>query len=167
MVAYFVSPTQIPHFLTHNLGKSELITGLCVSSSALAYGISSMMYPKLHRLLSVKMIYVLGFACMGCGFLCIFYWHNFYSVFLGLFILGCGGGSVIVNNSSCLLAHTPWNHRGKVMGLLSSVTYFGQFVSPLLSQPLVRSFGIVNLFLIAALMLFALSILAIIRSTPQ
>lgn len=166
MTAYFISPTQIPHFLTQNLGKSEMLAGICVSGSALAYGLSSVLYARIRRILSIKMTYIIGFFLMGCGFLCIYIFHSFYSVFFGLFILGCGGGCVIVNNSSSLLMYTPAQHRGKMMGILSSVTFFGQFVSPLISQPLVRNYGVINLFLIGSLTLFTLSIIAMLKASP-
>lgn len=164
MVAYYTSPTQIPHFLTHNLGESTVFVGISISASALAYGFASLLYPKIRKLLSIKAIYVIGFILMSGGFLLIFYLHNIFSVSLGLLFVGSGGGMIIVNNSSCILAKVAKEHIAKAMGILSSVSFFAQFISPILSQPFVRYYGIVNLFGIVACLLFAMSLFALVQS---
>lgn len=127
MITYYTSPTQIPHFITQNLGYSEMSVGFCISASAFAYGASSLFYPRMRNFLSVKCIYIVGFLCMGSGFLLIYLLHNIYAVVLGLLLVGTGGGAVIINNSSFLLSITPKEHIGKAIGILSATTCFGQF----------------------------------------
>lgn len=163
MVAYYTSPTQIPTLIIGYLGKSEMLVGFCVSASAFAYGISSLSYPRLRNFLSVKGIYVAGFIFMGSGFLLIYVFHNIYSVVIGLILIGIGGGAIIVNNSSFLLAVVPKEHIGKTIGILSATVCFGQFVSPFFSQPIVEYYGIVDLFLYVALLLFIVSLLALLK----
>ena len=162
MSLYYTSPTQIPHFLTH-LGESTIFVGISISTSAFAYGFTSLIYPMIRRKLSIKAIYILGFLLMGSGFLLIFLLHNIISISLGLLLVGSGGGMVIVNNSSCLLAMASKQHIAKTMGVLSSVTFFAQFISPFISQPIVRNYGIVNLFGIVALILFATTFIALFK----
>ena len=163
MITYYTSPTQIPIFLKNNLGESEIMVGICVSASALAYGLSSLMYPRIAKLFSMRSIYVIGFALMGFGFLLIFLFHNAICVSLGLLLVGAGGGPIITNNSSLLLTKTHTSNIAKAMGILSSVSFFGQFISPFISQPIVRNYGIINLFLIVALSLFAMMCISIVR----
>ncbi|MCX2717164.1 MFS transporter [Helicobacter sp. MIT 21-1697] len=163
MVAYYTSPTQIPHFIIQNLGKSEMIVGFCICASAFAYGVSSLFYPRIRQFLSLKGIYVVGFMCMGSGFALIFILHNIYAVVLGLLLVGTGGGAMIVNNSSLLLSLVPKQHIAKAIGVLSATACFGQFVSPLFSQPIVNRYGIVHLFLVVALLLFAMSAFALCK----
>ena len=163
MVAYYTSPTQIPHFIVENLGKSEIIVGFCISASAFAYGVSSLFYPRIRQFLSVKDSYVVGFLFMGSGFALIFILHNIYAVVLGLLLVGTGGGAMIVNNSSLLLRKVPKGHIAKAIGILSATACFGQFVSPLFSQPIVHRYGIVHLFLVVALLLFIMAVFALCK----
>ncbi len=161
MAAYYTSPTQIPYFITQYLGKSEILVGFCISASAFAYGLSSLFYPRIRNFLSIGSIYIVGFICMGSGFFLIYILHNIYAVVLGLLIVGIGGGAMIVNNSSFLLAIVPKEHIGKAIGILSATACFGQFISPFFSQPIVQHYGIVALFLWVALVLFAMAFLAL------
>lgn len=167
MAAYYTSPTQIPTLITDNLGKSEMIVGFCISASAFAYGISSLSYPRIRNFLSVKGVYILGFACMGSGFLLIYILHNIYAVVFGLLLVGIGGGAIIVNNSSFLLSIVPKEHIGKAIGILSATACFGQFVSPFFSQPIVHHYGIIDLFLYVALLLFAMSLLSLLNRNKK
>ncbi len=159
MVTYYTSPTQIPHLLTQKLSINEILVGFCISASALAYGLSSLFYPKIRAILSVKLIYIIGFACMGSGFFLIYFAYNFHLIATGLLIVGVGGGAIMVNNSSFLLSITPKQHIAKAMGILSATSFFGQFVSPILSQPIVRQYGISYVFLVSSFILFALSVI--------
>lgn len=159
-VGYYISPTQIPYFITQALGESESLVGISMSASAIAYGIASLGYARIRRALSVRMIYICGFLLMSFGFFVVFILNNFYSVSLGLLLLGIGGGVLVVNNSSSVLAMVPKEHTAKAMGWLSSMIFFGQFISPFFSQPLVRLYGITSLFAIISCVLFIMAILS-------
>lgn len=163
MIAYYTSPTQIPYLITQNLGHSEVLVGFCISASAFAYGTSSLFYPRIRNFLSVKGIYIVGFLCMGSGFLLIYLLHNIYAVVFGLLLVGIGGGAIIVNNSSFLLSIVPKEHIGKAIGILSATACFGQFVSPFFSQPIVQRYGVIDLFLYVALLLYVMSMLSLIK----
>ncbi|WP_245892618.1 MFS transporter [Helicobacter valdiviensis] len=157
MVTYYISPTQIPSFMIYNLEIKEVYVGVGMSASAIFYGLASLSYQRLRKFFSIALIYGVGFLLMGVGFLLIFYFHSFYMVLLALVLFGIGGGPIIVNNISTLIANTNPKHRAKTLGILSAVIYFGQFVSPLLSQPFVREFDITYLFMAAGLFLLCLS----------
>lgn len=163
MSTYYTSPTQIPSLITNYLGKSEMFVGFCISASAFAYGLSSLSYQRLRNFLSVRGVYIFGFAFMGSGFLLIYALHNIYSIVFGLLLVGVGGGAVIVNNSSFLLSIVPKEHVGKAIGILSATTCFGQFVSPFFSQPIVHHYGIIYLFLCVSVILFTMSFLAFLQ----
>lgn len=160
MLAYFTSPTQIPHHLIDNLKVSESLVGICISGAAFAYGISSLFYARYRARLSVRGIYIAGFLIMALGFACISFAPSALGVAFGLVVVGMGGGACIVNNSSYLLANASREHIAKAMGILSAMMYLGQFISPLLSQPIVRSFGAPMLFLIVAAVLCLLALMA-------
>ena len=42
------------------------------------------------------------------------------------------------------------------MGLMSSCMFFGQFASPLITQPFIRAYGLLELFLGLGVVIFAL-----------
>ncbi|RAX59349.1 MFS transporter [Helicobacter monodelphidis] len=163
MASYYVSPTQVPSFITNHLHESPDLIGISMSASSFSYGLSSLAYIKIRKILSAKMIYVYGFLLMGVGFLLMYIFCNIYIIAFALLLTGLGGGPIMVNNSSVLLSDTPQKNRAKAMGILSSLIFFGQFISPILSQPFVRNYGTINLFLVVAFILFVMALLSFIK----
>lgn len=162
MIAYYVAPTQVPQFIIDTLQEGEIFVGICVSASAFSYGISSLFYNRIRKFLSIRSVYIVGFASMGIGFLMIFLFHNLYSSFIGLLIMGAGSGAVFTNNYYYLLLQTPTHKTGRSLGILSAMICLGQFLSPFISQVVVREAGIVSVFLFVAILLFSLSFITFV-----
>ena len=68
-----------------------------------------------------------------------------------------GSGAVFTNNYYYLLLQTPTHKTGRSLGILSAMICLGQFLSPFISQVVVREAGIVSVFLFVAILLFSLS----------
>ena len=62
------------------------------------------------------------------------------------------------NMTFCLTSATPVNMRGKILGVLTASMFLGQFVSPLVSQPLSLAIGLNMTYGVAGI---AMAILAI------
>lgn len=158
MVIYYISPTQIPFFITHHLGKSSNIVGISMSASAIAYGIFSLFYSRVRNIMSINKVYSLCFFLMGTCFILLFIFDNYIIVMISLMFLGAGGGMFIVNNSAYLLKIAPDKQRAKALGFLSSSIFLGQFSSPLISQPIVDKFNQLELFLFFGIFIYICSL---------
>lgn len=156
MATYFVSPTRLPFFITQYLHESPKIVGISMAISALSFGIIALFYERIRIYLSIKQVYLIALAAMGSAFLLFFVFHTYMVVLLGLILLGCGGGLIIVNNNSYLFSIAKPHHRGKAMGFMSSFMFLGQFASPLITQPFIRLYGLLELFLGLGITIFVL-----------
>lgn len=157
MFVYFIVPTQVPYYIVDHLGLNSKLVGISMSVSALAYGVFSLAYKDLARYLSYSAFYKIALIAMGASFLSLFFFHSFAMVIIALAALGGTGGILLVNNSSLLFARCPAKARGKAYGFMASCLFFGQFVSPLLTQPLVSSIGLIEMFLLLAIILFVVA----------
>ena len=78
---------------------------------------------------------------------------------LGLVIAGIGGGIAMPNYGAWLLARTTPAARGRAMGGLVAAIFMGQFLSPLLAQPVILAAGLPMLFVTAGILALALAAL--------
>lgn len=53
---------------------------------------------------------------------------------------------MLVNNTAYLFSICPENARARAYGILASCIFLGQFLSPIISQPIVRQMGLVDAF---------------------
>ncbi|MCX2683512.1 MFS transporter [Campylobacter sp. MIT 21-1685] len=154
MVVYYISPTQLPYYIEENLGLDPKYIGVSMSVSAIFYGVFSLSYKYLMQFLSVKTIYLATIFLVGCSFLVLYFIHTYNAVLLALALLGMGGGIMLVNNTSYLFSICPKNARARAYGILASCIFLGQFLSPIISQPLVRKIGLVDAFLVWSIVIF-------------
>lgn len=142
MSMFYVMPTQIPHFITHNLNKSGNLIGISLAVSSLCTAILSLFYARLRAKLSVFLLYFISLSAIGGGFLLIGMFQSYEILIFALVLVGSGLGIILVNNSSWLLSVASEYERAKAAGFLSASVFMGQFCSPFIIQPLVRLGGI-------------------------
>ncbi|EAI4833307.1 MFS transporter, partial [Campylobacter jejuni] len=106
----------------------------------------------------IKTIYVLTLFIVSCSFLLLFLVDSFFTVLIALALLGMGGGIMLVNNTAYLFSICPENARARAYGILASCIFLGQFLSPIISQPIVRQMGLVDAFLIWSIVIFIVCI---------
>lgn len=164
MVTYYISPTQIPFFITDYLHQDPKIIGFSMTASSIAYGTASLFYQRLRNRFNIYRIYTFALISMASCFLIIYVFHSYIAVIIGLMFLGAGCGLMIVNNSSFLLSIAKDSIRARALGGLSSFVFLGHFSSPLLTQPIVQHFGLFSLFLFFAIFIYLLGILFAIKS---
>lgn len=154
MVIYFISPTQLPYYIEEHLKLNPAYIGFAMSVSALFYGIFSLTYRNIVKLISIKTIYIITLFIVGSSFLLLYLYHDFAIVLISLALLGTGGGLMLVNNSSYLFTICPPNARAKAYGILASCVFLGQFLSPIITQPMVRRIGLIDMFLAWAIIVY-------------
>lgn len=142
MSMFYVVPTQIPHFIVHNLNKSGNYIGISLAISSVCSAIFSLFYARLRSRCSVYLLYFIALSAIGVGFMLIGFVQSFVILLCALVLIGSGLGIILVNNTSWLLSVAGEFERAKAAGFLSASVFMGQFCSPFMTQPLVRLGGI-------------------------
>lgn len=163
MVTFYLIPVQLPFYLQNLDNASASASGLAIACSTVASSISSLRYGFVRERLGFVSIVVLAVAIASMGYLVIGIANSYNIVLLGLIVTGFGFGLLMPNLSVWLSSIIPDVLRGRANGGLTTSFFLGQFLSPIISQPITNSIGLDKTFsftgvalLIVALVFFAL-----------
>lgn len=163
-VVYYLCPTQLPFYIRDYLGLDSTFMGVAIAVPPLSYGLCALFYKQMSLKFSLFSLYAFGMVLFGAGFLIIVFIHDFSALLVAMAIIGFGSGLVYINNPAWILKLAPSVVRGKAVGILSSCIFLGQFLSPLLTQPLVSSIGLFEMFLLYAVLIFIVALVFFIAS---
>jgi MFS family permease len=155
---FYMIPVQIPFYLQVLSNASASQSGLAIALGSLFAGISSIVYQRLKARFTFVTIYEIAFVSMGVGYGIISLANSYAIVLLGLAIAGSGLGLMMPNMNLCLTSISPSILRGRVLGGLTTSFFLGQFLSPLLSQPLSQFVGLGTSFGLAGALLIVLGL---------
>lgn len=155
-VIFYLCPTLLPFYIKQYLALGVNFTTIAMALPPLTWGICVLFYKKLSLKLGLFGLYKIAFLCWGFGFLLIALVPNFLAFILALLLIGAGAGLAYTNNPAWILKLAHTNLRARAVSILSSSLFFGQFLSPFISTPLLHNFTIAQLFLGFALVLFML-----------
>ena len=141
-VIFYVCPTQMPFVLKHTLGLHPTALGALLSLPALHYGLISLFYKRIHAWLGIAWVFVWASLLDSAGFALLASSHHLGLIVLAFALIGCGSGLLSINTSSWLFSFALESVRARYFGYLAGAIFLGQFLSPLLSQPLVRLVGV-------------------------
>jgi MFS family permease len=135
-------PVQLPFYLKEIANASASESGLAIALSTLFAAVSSLLYARIKSRLNFVTIYGVAFLNMGIGYALIGLANSYGLVLPGLAIAGSGLGLLMPNMNLCLTSITPNTLRGRVLGGITTSFFLGQFLSPLVSQPLSQLVGL-------------------------
>ena len=170
MIVFYLGPTQIPFLLQNVIGLKPSLSGYVVAFLTLSSAITALQYSRLRSRLTERTLAVIGFGLLGAGWLLLGIPKELWLILLGLMVSGAGIGILGPNFGSWLANLAPPEARGRVLGGLSTAIFTGQFVSPILAQPVVNGWGLSSVFAFGAgLALFTAGIayVALQKSTDQ
>ena len=163
MLAFYLIPVQLPFYLQNLTNASPSASGLAIAGSTLASSIASLRYGFVKERLGFVRIVVLAFAIAAIGYLIIGVATSYNLVLLGLIIAGLGFGLLMPNLNVWLSSIISDALRGRALGGLTTFFFLGQFLSPIVSQPITNAIGLGKTYsftaitlLIVALVFFAL-----------
>jgi len=168
-VAFYVTPTRLPFHLEALGVQSPLVVGALMAALVMVSAPVSLMYGRIRARLSAMTIFGLSFALIGAGFLAHATASDWHGVLLGSLIAGLGMGLSMPNYTTWFMARVPATMRGRASGLLTTAFFLGQFASPLVSAPLVASFGLAGTFGVVggALILLGVGLWAVQLARPE
>ena len=164
MTCFYLVPVQLPFLLAQDLGLgSPKLTGVAVGVATTISSLASLGYARFGSRRALGTVLAAGWASMAAGFALIAFADGFALVLAGMFLVGGGMGATMPSFSTTMLSLVPESRRGRMAGLLTCAIFTGQFVSPLVSQPLAHAFGdhLQPVFGVFAVLLVALSAVAL------
>ncbi len=162
MAMFYMIPVHIPFLLDRFGDMSSTRIGLALSSFVLMGAVISLNFHHFLRRMTYPAVYLLCFFLLGCGYVLISFSASYLQIFLGMVIGGIGSGLLMPNSSIWLLSEAPEHLRGRISGMLTTAVFLGQFLSPVMTQPLVDALSIQTGFLLVGA---AVSLMAVLVST--
>jgi len=173
MTAYYLTPVQLP-FLLRDLGiVSPLMAAAALFVVTLVGMVASALFARTKALLSHPAVFAVGFGLMAVGYFLVATAGAYWQVLLAMLITGAGMGTALPNYSVWVIGRTPLAIRGRVVGGCITAFFLGQFLSPLLAQPVVAGYGLAQTFTGAGVLLgiaavaFAIAAVAARGQEPQ
>lgn len=159
MLVFYFIPTQLP-FLAIELGAQSLkYAGFAVVLTQIFASVASANYQRVKTSFTNEQILLFSFVCLSSGFLAMSQINSLPGMYLCMPIIGIGLGLNFPNMSIWLMARVPATMRGRASGGLTTAIFLGQFMSPILSVPLVREFGLSGAFLGTTFIMIVLVVL--------
>lgn len=143
MATFYLVPVQLPFYLAElTQGQaSNAATGIAIAALNLTSAVVATGYRRIRERLGFTAISGLGFGAMAVGYGVIAIAPTYTIVLLGLVIAGMALGLNVPNLNVWLNAVAPATVRGRAVGGLTTCLFLGQFMSPILSQPVTDIVG--------------------------
>ena len=142
MVAFYLIPVQLPFYLQSLDNSSASAAGLAIAASTLASAIASLRYGFVKERLGYVQIVTVSFGVAAIGYFIIGIANSYNLVLIGLIVAGLGFGLLMPNLNVWLSSIIADALRGRALGGLTTFFFLGQFLSPLVSQPVTNAVGL-------------------------
>lgn len=159
---FFVMPTQMSFFLETNGHDAAVMTGAVLGAVMLSGGAFALAYPRIQRATGYGGIFLLGYAAMALGFALLALSAQTPMLLAAATAIGAGYALVSPSFVALALNLAPARRRGVSGGVLTASIFIGQFVSPLVSTPVITRLGYQGLFGGAAAMVAVMAAVAAI-----
>lgn len=144
-VVFYMAPTQLP-FVLGEFGSGTTVVGAVIAGSTLSGTVGALAFPALRRRSAATTLTAFALALLGAGWLLVGTAGTTVQVLTGMLVGGAGVGVVVPNLNLRLSELARPERRGRVLGGLVTAVFLGQFLSPLLAQPLAGTTGLADAF---------------------
>ncbi|MBW4579535.1 MAG: MFS transporter [Tildeniella nuda ZEHNDER 1965/U140] len=148
-IIFYLIPVQLPFYLKELANANASQSGLAIALATLFSAMSSLFYGKIKQRLGFFSILVLVFGLMGAGYSIIGLVHSYALVLVGLAIAGAGLGLLMPTLNLWIASEVSDAARGRALGGSTTFFFLGQFLSPLVSQPLSKVVGLSTTYALA------------------
>ena len=163
MIVYYAVPTQIPFYLSNTITNlTEIQTGIALSAATLFAGIISFSFKYLKKWLSHILLFILSFLLVGSGYFVLTFAVSYWMFLVGLAFAGLGVGIMFPNINLWTIKDTPEKYRGRALSMLTSLLFFGAFLSPIINSPIISKVGYSNMFLIGGIVFLVLILVPLV-----
>jgi MFS family permease len=155
---FFVMPTQLSFFFEAAGYNSPVMTGSALGVLMLLGGSFALLYGRVHRAIGYAGVFALGYGAMALGFVLLALAATPLAWFVAAAAIGAGYALVSPSFVTLALGLAPLRRRGMAGGVLTASVFIGQFCSPLVSTPVIASYGYEGLFRSTALLVAAMAV---------
>lgn len=152
-IAFLLIPVQLPFYLRDLVNASPAASGMAIGASTLAGAVASSQYGTFKKKLDYGTIVILALLFSAVGLFIIGCGNSYPIVLCGLMVTGVGFGLILPNLSFWLLTITPPPLRGRAMGGLTASQFIGQFLSPIIAQPVANLVGLGDTYILTGILL--------------
>jgi MFS family permease len=139
---FYLIPVQLPFYLRNLNNATPAQSGQAIALCTLLSAFGSIMYGKVKARLDFVSILPFIFTFLGIGYTLIGFGKNLGVIMLGLAIAGVGLGLLMPNMTVWVSSTVPDAVRGVALGGLSTSLFLGQFLSPIIAQPVSMRIGL-------------------------
>jgi MFS family permease len=157
-IIFFFIPVQIPFHLKQIGVEKNALIGAAIATGTAFSAISSFLYSRIKNHLDFLSVFSIGYLLMASGFICIAYSGTYILVVVAMMLSGLGMGIMIPNTNMWVMNIAPPEIRGREIGKLTTFWFLGQFLSPVIISPLLKILSLSTTFMLAAGVLFLISI---------
>jgi len=134
---FFITPVQLPFFLTASFDASPFQSGLAIAVGNMVGALTSLTYHRFKASMNYLAIYAVIFLSMAAGYYVLTLMPSYDSALIAMLIGGLAFGLYIPNHSSWILTLVGPARRGLGVGLVTTAMFLGQFLAPILAEPLI------------------------------
>ncbi|MGR3321993.1 MAG: MFS transporter [Pseudooceanicola sp.] len=142
MIAFYALPTRLPFLLDQRGLAGPLLTGMILSTATLVSIPGALLYGRLRRYAEPLPIMATAFLVMGCGIAFVSQAQTLWTTVAGVALAGAPLGVMFPNFIAFFMSLVPMEMRGRAGGLFTMSVFGGQFLSPLVTAPLIAAFGL-------------------------
>ena len=146
MLIIFIFPVHLPFLLRGKLGLSNTQIGLVLAFQTPIAIIISIYYSKIKRLLSFQMTFALIFISIGINHMIVATTANYSLILFSMLFGGISLGLFPPALNVWLASVISPDIRGRAISGLTTFIFLAQFMTPIVTQPLVESVGLVKVF---------------------
>lgn len=151
-INFYLVPIYLPFYLGELVGASATQSGMAISFMSLSYALSSILLGKAMARQDRITIMIGAFLFLAVGYSIISLGAATIGLYFGLVIAGVSLGVLIPSLYVWLANGVPAAFRGRALGGFTTALFLGQFLSPILSQPLVNLYDVGQTMLIAGIL---------------
>ena len=148
MIMFYLLPVRLPFHLVANGYSSPAVAGLAVAVGTLTMSAMALGYSRTGAKLPAMVVYAVIFALSAIGFFIIANTTSLTGAMLGAAVAGAGNGWLFPINNLLIMERAPPHQRGRASGFHTMCIFTGQFLSPLLSGPIVDRSSVAGAFLV-------------------
>ncbi|GLR53121.1 MFS transporter [Shinella yambaruensis] len=160
MIAFYMIPTQLPFYLETLGFAAPSLAGTAIGAGQFVGVVSALAFAPFRRLAGIMGVFGLGFVSAGLSFLLLSGAESYAGVLAAMAVSGVCMGTIMPNFAAAAMLLAPPARRGRVSGLLVSSIFAGQFLSPVVSQPLIAVSGYDGAYAIVGAIVLAFGVVA-------
>lgn len=138
-IGFFAPPVQMPFLLQGEFAVGGVGAGLMLSLFAGFASLSAFNYARIRSRVSYGGIFTLVFGVLGLSYIGVGLATSVALVAVAICFSGAAAGLLLPAINNCISEVTDSSNRARVLGVMSTATFLGQFLSPIVMAPFVAA----------------------------